>query len=289
MSQAYAVINPVAGRRNLAPAVRRIRDRLRKSGVDLVCRITRNPGDATRIAADVPEDARALLIAGGDGTVREVIDGVVGRAVPLLILPNGTENIVAKYFGMSGDPDAVVDRILAGEPRAIDVGEINGRRFLTCCGIGFDAEAVRRLHATRQGHITHFDYFWPLWRTFWAHPFPVLQVEADGRLLFEGPGLAIAGNLPRYALALQVLARARWDDGLLDVCVYPCPSRAALIAHSLRTAMVRHIRRGGVVYAQCRTLLVSADEPIPVQLDGDIAGSLPVRCSVIPAGCRFLL
>jgi diacylglycerol kinase (ATP) len=287
--EVHAVINPVAGRRNLAPAVRRIREGLRAAGVHLVCRITRDPGDATRFAAEVPDHARALLIAGGDGTVREVIDGVVGRVVPLLILPNGTENIVAKYFGMSGDPAAVVDRILSGVSRAVDIGVINGCRFLTCCGIGFDAEAVSRLHATRQGHITHFDYFWPLWRTFWAHPFPVFRVEVDGRLLFEGSGLAIAGVLPRYALGLRVLARARRDDGLLDVCVYPCASRAGLIRHSLRTLMQRHIRVGGALYAQCRTLRVSADAPVPVQMDGDIAGSLPARCSVIPAGCRFLL
>jgi diacylglycerol kinase (ATP) len=287
--EVHAVINPVAGRRNLAPTVQRIREDLRAAGVHLVCRITRNPGDATRLAAEVPDEARALLIAGGDGTVREVIGGVAGRTAPLLILPNGTENIVAKYFGMSAAPEAVVRRILTGVPRAVDVAVINGRRFLTCCGIGFDAEAVRRLHATRQGHITHFDYFWPLWRTFWADPFPVLRVEADDRMVFDGPALVIAGNLPRYALGLRVLSRARWDDGLLDLCVYPCASRRRLIGHSLRTVMQRHIRGGGALYVQCRTLRVSADTPVPVQVDGDVAGSLPAQCSLVPAGCRFLL
>ncbi|UCG15613.1 MAG: hypothetical protein JSV19_09995 [Phycisphaerales bacterium] len=285
----HAIINPVSGRRDPARAIARVRQGLAREGVGVTCTATREPGDATCLARNVPDSARAILIVGGDGTVREVVTGRVGRPTPLLVLGTGTENIVAKALGMPRDPDHIVERILHGMPRPTDVGVVNGRKFLIISGIGFDAEVVHRLHRARAGHISYLDYFWPIWRTFWGHVFPELHVETDGRALFDGNGLVFVGVLRRYSLGLQILSKARHDDGLLDVCVYPCASRARLMGHAARTLLGRHTSSRETLYAQCRTATVHSNKPVSMQVDGDVGGSLPATYSVIPSGIWFLM
>ena len=286
--EVYAIINPVSGARKPVEALRYLRTRLAHEGIRMVCRVSAGPGDAARLARNVPPHARAILVVGGDGTVREVVEGRTGPNPPIVILPTGTENLVAKAFGMSPDPNDTAERILHGTAQGVDVGLLNGRRFLLVSGIGFDAEVVDRLHRTRRGHISHLDYFWPTWRTFWAHGFPPVRVDVDGARFFEGRGLVFVGLLNRYAVGLRILPMARHDDGLMDVCVFPCASRPRLLGHSLRTLLRRHVGRGGVLYTQCRTATARSDQAVAVQMDGDYAGALPATYGIVPSAASFL-
>lgn len=208
--------------------------------------------------------------------------------MPMLILRTGTENLLARELGMPTDPEQVTDTLLRGEPYAADVGVINGQRFLAVAGIGFDAECVVRMNPTRRGHITHGDYFWPIWRTFWEYQYPVLRVEVDGARIFEGRGFVLIGNIARYSAGLRMLIKARNDDGLLDVGVFPCASRRAMFGHACRAFMRRHVGRGGMLYRQCRRTRISSDEAVPIEVDGELGGYLPAECSVQSGAITFL-
>jgi diacylglycerol kinase family enzyme len=171
----------------------------------------------------------------------------------------------------------------------VDVGMINGRHFLVVAGAGFDAEVVERLRDCRAGHITHLGYFWPIWRTFWEHRFPVITAEADGETIFEGQALVLVGNLPRYAVGLPIFPDARYDDGLLDVVIYPCAGRGRLVGHAINTILKRHYHRGGTLHHRCRTLRLRSPRRVPIEADGDHAGELPADISVQPGYAMFLL
>ena len=285
----HAIANPVSGRKQLGPVLRAVGRLLARHGANLTCHVTQGPGQATRIATQVPDDARAVIAVGGDGTVREVVGGLIDRPVPFVVLPTGTENIVAKHFGMSAEPGALAHRVLHGVPMPLDVGVVDGRHFLIVAGIGFDADVVARLAAMREGHIGYLDYFWPLLRTFAGHQFPDIAVTVDGEPVFAGRGLALVGNLPRYSIGLRILDRASWDDGLLDVCVYRCRSRVRLLRHSVRTALRRHVEAGDVTYVQGRSVSVSSAGTVNYQLDGDLGGVLPVHFRVLPRAVRCLM
>lgn len=288
MNDIYAIINPVSGRRNLGEAIPAIRTALAREGVGLTCMVTAGHGDAARLGAAVPDSARAILVVGGDGTIRDVAGSRVGRPVPLAVLRGGTENIVAKALRMPRDPEQIANLILHGRPQPMDVGIVNGRKFLIITGVGFDAEVVHRLHAVRAGHISHFDYFWPIWRTFWAHAFPPLRVVVDGTSFFEGRGLVFVGVLARYSLGLRLLDRAVHDDGLLDICVYPCASAPRLLGHALQTLFRKHVTSGNVRYTQGRQVDIASDVPVPLQIDGDAGDTLPASLGIIPHGAAFL-
>lgn len=285
-----AIVNPVSGRRNVAGVLDRVGRILSEAGWSMSVRLSKCPGDVERIATEVPEDTHAILAVGGDGTVREVVDGQlrVGGATPVAIMRTGTENIVSKYLGMSRDPARIARTLMSGHPGKCDVGVVNGRHFMIVTGVGFDAEVVDRLAACRNGHITHYDYFWPIWRTFWAHRFPRLVVWADGQQVFDDHGLAFVGVIPRYSIGLQILRQARRDDGMLDLCVLPCRTRRQLLRHAAQVAAERHDRHGAL-YRKCRQLRIESPDAVSVEIDGDCGGRLPVECSVLPAAATFLL
>ncbi len=283
------IVNPISGSARLDPIVQRVRGRLHREGIATCVRRTEAPGDATRLAHDAAGQVHAVVAVGGDGTVREVIEGLMGRDVPVAVLPGGTENLVARHFGIPPTAEALCQALQRGRRQRVDVGVLNQQHFLVVVGGGFDAQVVERLVRLRTGHISYATYFWPLWRTFWQYDFPAIRVEADGEQLINAPSLVFAGNLRRYAIGLRILREAQCDDGLLDLCIFPCRWQGRLLMHSARTLLRRHIGRGQVIYRQCRTIHIDARERVRLQVDGDLGPSLPVRVSVAPGAAVLLL
>jgi len=264
--------------------------RLRDSGRQVRVETTTGPGHAGRVAERCcREDVGCLIVSGGDGTISEAVSGMCGEGVPVLVVPSGTENVLAKYMGLRLDPDWLYQVLDHGREIRFDVPVCNGRRFLLMAGVGFDAEAVRLVSQRRRGHLSYLSYLGPLWQAFWHYRHPHLTIEADGETIFEGPGLALVGSVPRYALGLRILRRAIPDDGLLDVCAMACDSRITLIRHALKALLGRHDGGDDVVYRQARRVRIVSDERVPVQIDGDVAGWLPADLEIAPQAARFMV
>jgi len=288
-----AIINPISGASKAAGGLRALFGRLRAAMFRVEQRATTGPGSATALARQaVAEGADAVLAVGGDGTVCEVADGLVGSAVPLAVWPSGTENLVAKSLGFRAEPAHTAECLAHGKRVRLDTGRCNGRTFLVVAGVGFDAEVVYRLTRMRMGHITHLTYFWPLWRTFWEHRWPVLRVTAEtasGRWAWHGRGMIFVGNMARYSLGLPVVRDARPDDGLLDLCIMECAGVTRLVGHALRTVLARHVEHPAVRYTRVTQVRVESAAAVPVEIDGDYAGGLPVEVSIQPASLWVLV
>lgn len=295
MTHVLAIVNPIAGACRRQELMRSMLDRLRAMGLTVEIWNTAAGGHGVDLARQAVtlggETGRLYVIAaGGDGTVREVAEGLAGSTVPLLIWPTGTENLVAKSLGYWPRPDIIPTCITAGRTVALDLGIANGRHFLVVAGVGFDAEVVERLVQSRTGHITHLSYTDPIWRTFWTHKFPMLRVIHEDRLWWEGRGMAFVGNMSRYSLGLPVVRDARPDDGLLDLLILPCQGHLKLLAHSARTVFARHVEHGGSRYLRfAGKIRIESDERVPVELDGDLAGCLPLNISILPKTLYFRL
>lgn len=294
MIRAVAIINPVAGAGPKGLGFHAVPAVARQGGIHIDCRITQAPGEARRIAARMasetrPGELRAVIVVGGDGTVHEVADGLTGSPLPLAVWPTGTENLFAKSFGFQCRAESILACLRVGRVMPIDLGVANGRSFLIVAGMGFDAEVVHRLAGLRTGHITHLSYGGPLWRTFWEHRFPHFRAYDEQTLIWEGRGLVFVGNMPRYSLGLRVIRDAVCNDGLLDLCIFPCRGRLGLIGHSLRTVFRAHLEHGGVRYHRFRRARIESDDPVPVELDGEAAGRLPMEFAVRPHALRVLV
>jgi len=284
------IVNPKSGSNAYAGTIRRLRDYLRRRGHTVEVDLTRSLPHAAELARQARSgDYRALVIAGGDGTVRTVAGAMAGSTLPLLIVPTGTENLVAGELGLDGSLETSIRALENGRVRRLDLAIANERHFIAVAGIGFDGEVIRRLSYIRAGHITHTDYLWPICRTFWEYRFAPLRVEADGELLCREPALAFVGNISRYAVKLEIFPDADCSDGFLDLTVYKCPGRRVLLGHALLTLLRQSHRVSSVLRRKCRHIRVSADSPrVAVQLDGDPGPSLPLDIRVFPGAARVL-
>lgn len=294
-SKIHLIVNPVSGRSGRGRIIRRIGESLNAGGGLLTLHETRKSGDCHEFARQAAEaGADALIVVGGDGTICEAAGGVFSAlggtpGCPILVVASGTENLLAKYLGIPADADALLGILHEGRAVTMDLAFMNDRPFLMVAGMGFDAEVVRRLSASRRGHISYLSYAGPLWRTFWSYKHPEVSVEVDGSLVFEGRGMVFVGNIPRYAIGLRLLAKASPFDGLLDVCVFECAWQATLLRHSLNVLLRRHIATSGVVYRQARRVVVRSARAVDVELDGDLAGALPAVFEIRPSVAQFLV
>ena len=292
MMKLIVVINPISGANRQTGRLGSLFARLQVEGFQVIRRITRGPGDARQWVPQAAPQADALLVVGGDGTVSEAADGLSACTTPMLIWPTGTENLVAKSLGYRPDTAQTLATLRAYNVAPLDLGFANGRSFMVVAGVGFDAEVVQRLIRVRKGHITHLTYTDPLWRTFWEHRWPELEITAEsseGPLHWMGRGMAFVGNMARYALGLPVVRDAVPDDGLLDLCIMPCRGRLQLIGHSIRTIFGRHVEHPSVLYTRVTSVRVSSPDLVPIEIDGDFAGHLPLEASVRPAAIRVLI
>ena len=156
-------------------------------------------------------------------------------------------------------------------------------------GAGPDAEVVRLLSKQRRDHISYWSYVKPVLQTLRQYRHPSLSVEADGILVHKGPGWVLVGNVPQYAMGLQVLHRARPDDGLLDLCIVPGRSHASLLWHLWKALLHEHEDSRTVIYRQARHIRVLSDDRVPLEVDGDFAGWLPAEFRIATEKVRFMI
>ena len=287
--------NPKAGARSGANSLQQLCWELEQSGFELI-RISEIPQLGPGIeAAYRTGRLRTVLAAGGDGTVA-LATNHTPPSVPISILPLGTENLLAKYLNLTAEPQTTANLIRYGETVQLDAGKAGERIFLLMVGCGFDAEVIHQLHASRTGHIRHLSYLKPIWRSIGSYPYSKIQISFP-EVSSKSAGDVIPSfsaswvflfNLPRYAFGLPLSPDANGKDGLLDLCSFE---------HGSLWQGLRYM--SGVFAGDCwswpdcrrkrvRKVRLESDQPVPVQLDGDPAGFLPLDVEILPGRLTIL-
>lgn len=228
---------------------------------------------------------RCVIAAGGDGTATAVAN-MVSVDTPVLVAPLGTENLLAKHLRLSNDIVGIVAAVEQLHCAQIDAGRANGRLFLVMVGIGFDAEVVRQMSATRRGHIRHWSYAMPIAQSAWRYRFPPLAIDCNGSRWHAC--WAFVTNVPRYAAGLPISPWADASDGMLDVSSFRGGGIVRSMHYLIFLSLNRH--RGLRDFRTDRTtrLSIRADHPVIYQLDGDFGGELPVEIEVVPGRLRLV-
>ena len=140
---ALVIFNPTAGGRRRA-RLDRVLAHMRALGAVVTLHETTARGDAERTAREAPADVHDVIVAaGGDGTINEVINGLAGRRMPLGIIPLGTANVLAAELDLPQDIDGLARTIALGRTSPVNLGEVNGRRFVMMAGVCFAMECGR--------------------------------------------------------------------------------------------------------------------------------------------------
>ena len=187
------------------------------------------------------------------------------------------------------EADRVVRALERNERHCIDVGLANGRLFLLMAGVGFDAHVVHVLDERRSGPIGLLSYALPAASAVARYGFPPVRVDVDGRRVFgPKPGVVMVANLPQYGTGFSLIPGARGDDGLLDVLCLPCSSRVKLGQLLALAAGQRHLAVAGAIQATGRRVEVVSTAPVPVQIDGDPGGTLPLSAELDKRQVTFI-
>lgn len=284
--KAMLIINPKAGRRKNSP-VTEIKDTIAEQPtVELIVHETTGPGDATQAARRASSEGFDLVIAaGGDGSVNEVANGLVGTQTALGIVPVGTENVLAREMGIPLSPKGACQFMLETPPRHIDTGRIENRHFVCFAGIGFDAHVAHRLLPERKKSLGALAYF----LTSFEKIGPYRKLERVAHLTVDGEAhelsywMILVGNIRNYGGGMVPAPRARLDDGLLDMCVFPKVNLPQTVRQMASTRGGKHLDLPGVKYFQARKFELRTEPPEQIQLDGDPwSGVTPTTIEVEP-------
>jgi diacylglycerol kinase (ATP) len=251
----------------------------------LCARVAWTTEDRTSLVRRAEDDpaCRCLVAVGGDGTVSALLNE--RPRVPVTVFPAGTENLVAQQFGLRRDADALARIITQEQPRRVDVGAIGGRRFLLMVGFGFDGDVVSRHHRgrlSRLGRIrptSRLAYVLPVLQSSFSYKFPKIHVRIEN----QGVPEVLSGttvflfNAPRYALGLPFVPDARDDDGWLDLLIFRDPGPFKALYYLWNVFWGKHLGLPSVFHRRVKSAYVTADETVPVQIDGDPGGVLDER------------
>lgn len=227
--------NPTAGRGRGRRWLEKASGRLERAGVEVRSVLTAQPGDGERAVREASSGLDGVWGIGGDGTLNELIQGLGGQPVPLGILPVGTGNVVARALGVSRSFERAFERALHGEARRVDLGRVNGRRFLFAASAGFDGAVVHQIARQRSGTMSILQYL-PALLACRRLSEPRFRIEVDGEPL-GGVCWAAALNVGRYGSGLMLAPQARVDDGMLDLVLLRDPVQSRLFRvlwHALR-------------------------------------------------------
>ena len=285
---ALIIANPVAGRGQGTKAANELKQGLRSIGVAADVFFTGKSGDAFAHLRSLEGEIDLVVSVGGDGTLREVIDGLVDPSTPVGVLPLGTANVLAKELGLPRDVHHSLDILKRKRVISIDVAIVNGRLSVLMTGIGIDAMAVREVERRRTGPITKWSYVSATLRALSGYRAPRLRVKLDGVALPEEVGFVLVSNTVHYGGVLRLAADARMDDGLLEVYLFPTGRLLELAAAFLR-GLVGNLPGGKVQVRRAKTLEIDSTEPVPFQVDGDLGGDTPVEIRVAPNQYRLVV
>jgi diacylglycerol kinase (ATP) len=301
--KAHLIYNPAAGPRDAIRSLRRASAHLKRRGWSVEPQITRRPGDAIALArAAAQTDCDVVIVAGGDGTIGEAVNGLVGAQTALGVLPMGTANVWARQLGIPTNILAhpsrlreAVDGLVESTIRAVDVGQIigqaNDRYFLCWAGIGLDAQVTAKMEPRPQRTRRLGILPYAIAAVMVARDFQGVRtrVSLDDSVVRGRTLLTLASNIRQYGAIFNIARDARMDDGLLDVFVFKGLGFPYAARHLLKIVTQRHLRDPQVVYRRARHIEIQTEWAVPVQADGDPIATTPVRLRVVPRALRVLV
>ncbi len=295
-SSALFILNPAAGTHNAGDTESAVVDRLEAGGLEVEVRRTEGEGDARRWAREAAngDEFDLVVVAGGDGTVREAVSGAVTADgdVAVAIVPLGTANLLARALGVPlDDPAAAAGVAVDGEGRSLDVVELGDRdhHAVIMVDAGFDAQLVRDSDRGNKDSLGPFAYVAAGIQNLFKLERVELELELDGEVHRMDGHTVLCLNLGRIGDTVVVDHDIEPDDGLLHVGVVSEPDAGNAAMTALQFVVGEREEHSNVVWLSCRTARITATPPLQVQVDGDPSGETPFELELLPAAVTILV
>jgi len=286
------VANPAAGPGRRRGRLDALVEAARRRVPDLEVWPTDAPGAAAELARRAAKEGFAtVLVAGGDGTINEAVQGLAGTDAALGPLPLGTANVLCRELGLPTAPLPALERLLACRPRRVTLGRMTGagadRHFLLMLGVGLDAAIVADVRDPLKRRLGVVAYFLQAGLTGVRYRYPPIRVHADGQTA-TGTSVVIA-NARSYAGSFVLAPDAGLERPDLCMVLFDGRGPGPYLGHALGVLLGRHTRREGVTVRHAARFRIDADAPLWAQADGELAGRVPFTVTAAPAALNLLV
>lgn len=247
---------------------------------------TTAPGSARGQAARMASGGCDIVVAaGGDGTVRDVMEGVLGTPAALGILPLGTGNDFTRAIGAGPSIESAIDALKGGKRERIDVGRwTQGERsghFINVAGCGFDAVVADRVNRGFRRLRGTAAYVAGLLQTLVAYRATHLRIVVDGEVYESKAMLCAFANATSYGGGMRIAPTAELSDGLLDLVIVGELGRGAFLWSFPRVLKGTHLTHPKVTHRRFRSLEIKSDPPVPILVDGELIPPGPLSVEVV--------
>jgi YegS/Rv2252/BmrU family lipid kinase len=281
------LVNPSAGGGRARDLLPRLEGALRDHDISFRLVMTTSLDHGVEEARAAAGAGEIPVVMSGDGLIGQVGGAVAGTGVPMGVIPGGRGNDFARVVGIPKEIPGAVDLLAAGTTRSIDVGDVNGRRFLCIASCGFDSECNRVANETRviKGNLV---YLYSALRVLASWKPATFEVTVDGeRHTITGWAVA-AANSKAYGGGMFLAPDAKLDDGKLDVVWTSQTSKLHYMASLPKVFKGTHVDDPAFNVMRASEVTITADRPFAVYADGDPIADLPATIRVLPRALEVI-
>lgn len=286
------IINPTAGKGkniNLIPEIKRM---MELKNEEYFIEVTEKVGHATEIVKDyVKNGDYRVYSVGGDGTLNEVLNGIVGSNSALAVIPSGTGNDFSRNIYEDRDILGSLQKAIEGKDVYIDLAKVNDRYFINIASVGFDAEVVYNTDNFKKLPFVggSLAYILGIVMTVFKYKSVNLNINIDDNKISVKTLLVAIANGKCYGGGIFMTPEAKLDDGMFDVCIIKEVNKFKILRLFPKAIKGQHSTIKEVSFCRGRKVNISCAEEVSLNIDGEILRAKEVAFEIIPKGIKIVM
>ncbi len=285
------ILNPTAGKGRSVNVFEQVKKIFDESHAEYQVWTTSYAGEATLLARKAAEQGFENVISvGGDGTVLEVATGLVGTNCTMGVIPAGTGNDFVRSLGMTADAEAAARMILEGNTKMIDIAKTEeDNYFINVAGCGFDTEVLYCMDGFKKHFKGQIPYILGLLKALFGYKCIKAKIELDDQVIEQGIFIVAIANGKTYGGGMNVAPGAEIADGMFDITIVDAVSKLTVLSILPRFIKGKHAGIKQIKNYRSSKVRVTCEKEVPINMDGEIIGTMPMSFEVIPQALRMFV
>ncbi len=286
------IVNPAAGKGKGLKLIPEIRKILTEKKQEYGIEITERPGHAQELARIHGGKGESRIYSvGGDGTLNEVLNGMVGMDSSLAVIPCGSGNDFIRSLTSRWSIEDIVERTIDGSEKSIDVIKVNERYFINIASVGFDAEVVYNARKIKKipGLPGSVAYILGILSTVFKYGGSHMHINIDGNRIDKKLLLTAVANGRYYGGGMLPVPAARIEDGLIDICTVDAISKVKILAFFPKLIKGTHGDMKEVSFYKGKRVEIASNHDMTINTDGEVIRGQEIVFEVIPKGVRIIV